>query len=74
VTGIYPAREEPIAGVTGELIVNAASGRLHYVEQIERLKDALMVQLRPGDVCVFMGAGNIDSIAYDVLSALRGDA
>ena len=74
VTGIYPAREAPIQGVTGELIVNAASGKLHYVEQIERVKEELMAQLRPGDVCVFMGAGNIDTVAYDVLSALRGDA
>ncbi|MGQ0562750.1 MAG: UDP-N-acetylmuramate--L-alanine ligase [Gemmatimonadota bacterium] len=72
VTDVYPAREAPIPGVTGELIAIAAGAQTRYVEHVEELESALAPELRSGDACIFMGAGNIDSVAHAVLATLRG--
>lgn len=74
VTGIYAARERPIQGITGELIVAAAGKNAHYVENMTELLAALLEELRGGDVCVFMGAGNIDTVAYQLRDTLQGAA
>lgn len=74
VTDVYAAREAPVAGVTGELIADAAGKNVHYVADIADLKETLLANVRAGDVCLFMGAGNIDSVAHDLLASLRGDA
>ncbi|MGE5236494.1 MAG: UDP-N-acetylmuramate--L-alanine ligase [Acidobacteriota bacterium] len=60
---IYPAREQAIAGVTHELVLAAArsSGHRHVV-MAQSFRDALeqLVRLlRPGDVLLTLGAGNI---------------
>ena len=60
---IYPAREQPIAGVTQDLIVDAAaqSGHRHAVA-VGSFEEALAMLpglLRPGDVLLTMGAGNV---------------
>lgn len=72
VTSIYAAREQPIQGVTSALIVSAAPG-VHYFEgDIAELPATLVDRLRPGDVCLFMGAGNIDQAARAMLTQLEG--
>ena len=43
VTDVYPAREEPIQGITGELIVNAAKEFGH--KNANYLKDKKMFQI-----------------------------
>jgi UDP-N-acetylmuramate--alanine ligase len=72
VTNVYAAREAPIAGVTGEMISMHAGPNVTYVESLSELKDSLLPELKTGDVCVFMGAGNIDAIAHDILATLKG--
>lgn len=74
VTDIYPAREAPIPGVTGELIAKSAGSHTGYVSNTDALTNDVLANLRSGDVCVFMGAGNIDLVAHRVLAALQGDA
>jgi UDP-N-acetylmuramate--alanine ligase len=63
VTDVYPAREEPIQGVTGELIANAAKEfghkQVHYVPEKKDVPDYLMTITRPGDMVITMGAGDI---------------
>ncbi len=63
VAPVYPAREAPIEGVTGELIALAAreSGHreAHYVEERDKLTDAVVKLARPGDMVITMGAGDI---------------
>ncbi len=63
VTDIYPAREEPIQGVTGELIVNAAKKfghkETHYVKDKTKLPEYLKNISRSGDIIITMGAGDI---------------
>jgi UDP-N-acetylmuramate--alanine ligase len=63
VTEIYPAREAPIAGVTGKLIVDALSdrGRLAgWMPDVEQAVDYLAGRTSSGDVVLISGAGDVD--------------
>jgi UDP-N-acetylmuramate--alanine ligase len=63
VTDIYPAREQPIAGVTGKLVVDALSdlGVLAaWTPTVEEGAARLRRRARPGDVVLVVGAGDVD--------------
>jgi UDP-N-acetylmuramate--alanine ligase len=70
-TDVYPAREQPIEGITGALIADAAraAGHRHvqYVERLDDIPDALQALLRPGDLLLTMGAGNVSTVAGRVI-------
>ena len=63
VTDVYPAREEPIQGVTGELIANAAKQfghkDVHYVPDKKSVPGYLKKTVKKGDIVITMGAGDI---------------
>jgi len=75
VTDIYPSREEPMPGVDSSLIVDAA--RRQGAQQVELVQDMYAVPehivpgLKPGDVVLVLGAGNINRICEPLLEALR---
>jgi UDP-N-acetylmuramate--alanine ligase len=62
-TDIYPAREAPINGVTGELIADAARKFGHknvvYIKDKNDLPKALFDLKQKGDIIITMGAGDI---------------
>jgi UDP-N-acetylmuramate--alanine ligase len=63
VTDIYPAREQPVAGVTGKLVVDALSdlGVLAaWTPTVEEGAARLRRRARPGDVLLVVGAGDVD--------------
>jgi UDP-N-acetylmuramate--alanine ligase len=67
VLDVYPAREraQDFPGVDGRLIAAAAADAGAPVAWMRTHQDAkrwLEVTLRDGDLCVVMGAGNIDSL------------
>ncbi|MCL5021698.1 MAG: UDP-N-acetylmuramate--L-alanine ligase, partial [Bacteroidetes bacterium] len=74
VTEVYPAREEPIQGITGELIVNDARASGHkeayYVEDKRQLPAFLMKQKQPGDIVVTLGAGDISKYGEEFVALL----
>jgi UDP-N-acetylmuramate--alanine ligase len=77
VLDVYPAREraEDFPGVDGRLIATstADAGRGRRVAWLPSFEDArgfLGATLRSGDVCLMMGAGNIDSLGRSLV-ALR---
>jgi UDP-N-acetylmuramate--alanine ligase len=72
VTDVYAAREAPIPGVTGELIARAAGPGAVYLADVRELESALLPELHSGDVCIFMGAGNIDAVAHAAFETLGG--
>jgi UDP-N-acetylmuramate--alanine ligase len=77
VTDIYPAREKPLKGVTGKLVVNAARASGVEVEWVERLSDlpAALIQLvREGDVVLTLGAGDVTQVGPALLDRLAGAA
>ena len=63
ITDVYPAREEPIQGITGELIVHAAQQfghkGVHYVPAKTDVPDYLWKIVKKGDIVVTTGAGDI---------------
>jgi UDP-N-acetylmuramate--alanine ligase len=63
VTDVYPAREQPVPGVTGRLVVDALSDRgvlAAYTPSVEQGAARLARRARPGDVLLVVGAGDVD--------------
>ncbi len=62
-TDIYPAREEPIEGISGQLIVDVAKKFGHknviYIQDKKDVPNKLMELRQDGDIIVTMGAGDI---------------
>jgi UDP-N-acetylmuramate--alanine ligase len=78
VSDVYPAREERIPGVSGEQVAEAAKATaselpVYYVEALGELADRLLQLLRPGDVLITIGAGDVDGVAREVLVRLEGN-
>ena len=74
VTDIYPAREEPIQGVTGELIANAAKQfghkEVYYVPDKKNVPSFLQKMVKKGDMVITMGAGDIWKFGEEFLKLL----
>jgi UDP-N-acetylmuramate--alanine ligase len=75
VTDIYPAREEPLPGVTGRLIVDELAGlrpgmRIGWAPALEDAAALLAGWARPGDTVLTLGAGDVDRAATLLLEAL----
>ena len=67
VLDIYPAREDPLPGVTGELVSAAAARRLDpaavtYVADKAAAPAVVADLLRPGDLVLTIGAGDVTTI------------
>jgi len=74
VADVYPAREAPVAGVTGKLVVDALSdrGRLAaWTPAVEQGVARLARRARPGDVVLVLGAGDVDRAPALLAERLR---
>jgi UDP-N-acetylmuramate--alanine ligase len=73
---IYGAREDPVPGVTGELVSDAFAdqGHVHYVADWQQAADYTATVARDGDVVITLGCGNVYQIIPQVLEALRTTA
>jgi len=75
VTEIYAAREDPIPGVTAELVVDAVRGHgtpVSYVPELADLAPAVAGLARPGDLVVTLGAGSITTVGPTILALADG--
>ncbi len=73
VTDIYGAREEPVPGITGELIADSArdlGATVHYVPHRVDLVSFLLPRLEDGDMVLSMGAGDITLLHGELASRL----
>ncbi len=74
-TDVYPAREEPIQGVSGELIANAAKEfghkQVRYVPDKKSVPAYLMSIVQPGDMVITMGAGDIWKFGEEFVRKLQ---
>jgi UDP-N-acetylmuramate--alanine ligase len=77
-TDIYPAGEDRIEGVSGELLYQALKRRGHldvrFVPARDRLAETLLELVRPGDLVLTLGAGDIYKCADELLGLLRTGA
>ncbi|MFE9648475.1 UDP-N-acetylmuramate--L-alanine ligase [Streptomyces sp. NPDC006365] len=74
VLDIYPAREDPIPGVTSELIVDAARAAGAEVTAVHDKADAPTVvagMAVPGDLVLTMGAGDVTDLGPRILDRLQ---
>jgi UDP-N-acetylmuramate--alanine ligase len=72
---IYPAREQPIAGVTSSLIADsmtAAGGRVTWRGECAEMASALAAAVRDGDVVFTIGAGDVTKTGPELLRQLAG--
>jgi UDP-N-acetylmuramate--alanine ligase len=63
VTDVYAAREQPVDGVTGKLVVDSVSdaGRMPaWMPTVEQAVEHLADRARAGDVVLVAGAGDVD--------------
>ena len=75
ITDIYGAREEPRPGVTGKLIVDAITEadqgkRVVWLPRHSDLMRVVPTILRPGDLCLVAGAGDITQLPEELLSVM----
>jgi UDP-N-acetylmuramate--alanine ligase len=63
VTDVYPSREKPLPGISGELIVKAAraagQANVTYLPEKKSVIPELKKSLKPGDVLLTLGAGDV---------------
>ncbi len=79
ITQLYSAFEEPIPGVSGKIVFDAAvksfpNKEIHYVEDLEEAKALALSITEPGDVLFTMGAGNVSGLAPRLLEAFETSA
>ena len=72
---IYKAREQPIPGISGKLISDTAVARGHqnarFVGTKEEALEILKKDAKPGDLVLFMGAGDVWKAERPFLEALK---
>jgi UDP-N-acetylmuramate--alanine ligase len=72
---LYPAFEQPIAGVSARLIVDEASRlgqkNIFYSAGEEQTLSMLTQIIRPGDLLLIMGAGNIRTVGERFLESIQ---
>ncbi|HUP21332.1 MAG TPA: UDP-N-acetylmuramate--L-alanine ligase [Thermoanaerobaculia bacterium] len=70
VTEIYGSREQPIPGVSGRMVVEAARAgghrRVRFVPDTDQAVELLRSEVRPGDAVLLLGAGDIYKLAHEL--------
>ncbi len=72
VTDVYGAGEAPLPGVTGKLVVDAVCEArpvqaVAWLPRRDEVLEFLRTRLRPGDVCLTVGAGDVTTLAVDLM-------
>jgi len=76
ITDVYASGTQKIEGVTGELVVNAIRSARHGADVVwaqSRSDTVAAVEswITPGDICVSMGCGDIESFPDDLCGVLQ---
>ena len=74
VTDVYAAREDPEPGVDGDLVLRSVRGpqEVLSVPDLADVPAVLVPDLRPGDLVLTLGAGDITTLGPRLLDALGG--
>lgn len=74
ITDIYSAGEENPGNVTGQQLVDLISksqSNVYYCPTLDSVKAFLPEVLQPGDMALFLGAGNLNQVIPDALASLK---
>ncbi|MFQ4150438.1 UDP-N-acetylmuramate--L-alanine ligase [Arthrobacter sp. LAPM80] len=74
VLDIYPAREDPIAGVTSELITNELNSPFGYAPDSDAAVQRLVDGAAAGDIILTIGAGDVTEFGPALVAALNKPA
>jgi len=73
-TEIYSAMEDPIEGVTGEMVANKTRDYGHkdvvYIPNKDDIPDHVMKIAQPGDLIITLGAGDIWKVGKEIVKRL----
>jgi UDP-N-acetylmuramate--alanine ligase len=77
VTDVFAAREEPEPGVSGKLVVDAylrarPGGPIWYLPRLSDVVTHLQRHVRPGDLVLTIGAGDVFKVGTQLLARLAG--
>ncbi len=72
---IYPAREEPIAGISSALILESSKiegfKNINFIRELNELPSTIAGDVIKGDIVITFGAGSITEQAPKILQAIR---
>ena len=73
ITDVYGAGEAPVPGVSGQQVADAVRRALpgtpvHYIAGRAGLRSEVRALLRPGDLCLTLGAGDLTSLPDELLA------
>lgn len=74
ITDIYSAGEQQIEGISGKTIfdeVKKNSGDVSYVEKRQSVASDIMNAVRPNDLLLIMGAGDITNMGKEIYNRLK---
>ena len=76
ITEVYPAGEAPLPGVTAKIVLDAVldahpQAEVAWLRRIEEAADWLERRLRPGDLCLTLGAGDLTLLPDMVIERLE---
>lgn len=75
ITDVYAARENPIDGITGEIIAQQAQAyghrNVHYIPEFDKIVEFLSSELQEGDMLITIGAGNVFKIGRMMMEKLE---
>ena len=74
VTDVYGAGERPVPGVSGRLVADAVAvggpaAPCHLRRRLGRAAPVVGAMLRPGDLCLTLGAGDLTTLPDELLDA-----
>lgn len=75
VTDVYGAREDPVPGVTGEMVADSArrhGASVTYVQDKLDLPAHIAAMARPGDLVMTLGAGDVTLVGPLLVAELGG--
>jgi UDP-N-acetylmuramate--alanine ligase len=78
ITGLYTAGQDPIPGVSASIVVEAIRASkpttdLHFLEGRDELRTFLLHELRSGDLCLTMNAGDLTTLPTELCELLGND-
>ena len=69
---IYAASEEPLPGITAELLAERIHGpRVQFAPDFPRAVAAVASQAREGDLILTLGAGSVSQLGPQILTAIE---
>jgi UDP-N-acetylmuramate--alanine ligase len=74
VLDVYAAREQPLAGISGASIAEHVSVPVRYLPDFSSVAAQVAASVRPGDVVVTMGAGDVTMLGPEIIAALNAAA